>query len=134
MRRMPSANVRNRLELITIKSFARPGNETPKLASGARASMPGQHKGLMREILALDILLARMQVEAIPPPRLGGIPTLIVNLAIWTWIVIKTIPGWDVHKNTAPVKPVETDPGVLVAADLMSIVHMGRQPGHTTAV
>jgi hypothetical protein len=113
MKRMLSVNARNRLELIMIKSFARPGNETPKLASGARASMPELHQGLIRDILPLGILLASIQVEVIPPPQLEGIPTLIANLAIWIWIV---------------------NPGVLLVAVLMPMVHMVHQPGHTTAV
>lgn len=136
MRRTPSVNARNMLELIMTKSFARPENETRKLASGAKVSTRGQQLPMpfqlqeveMWGILAPDILPTIMQAVAIPHLRLQ---ILITSLAIWTWIGTEIMGVRDVHENTVLAKRVVTDP---VVGELMPIIPMDRHLGPTTAV
>jgi len=123
-RRTPSVSARN-----TIKNSARLGKETRKLASGAKASMLGPHQERHTPFqlrVAPDIPPPHMLAEVVIPPLRAAILTSIASLAIWIWVEIEIMGGWDVHKSTVAVKLVATDPAV-------PIIPMER-PGPTTAI
>jgi hypothetical protein len=74
-RKMPSVSARN-----MIKSFARPGKVTPKLANGAKVLMLGP--GLINH-LTLPSQLKQVHILELPIHLRLRVQTLIVNSATW---------------------------------------------------